>query len=58
MYYMYICVCVYIYTHKYQYCMHLPFNISLALKAEVAAIPSPEARDVVLILGSWLLCLC
>ena len=48
----------YTYKHKYQYCMHLPFNISLALKAEVAAIPSPEARDVVLILGSWLLCLC
>ena len=29
-------------------CMHLPFNISLAQKTEVAAIPSPEARDVVL----------
>ena len=42
--YMYICI------YKYQYCMHLPFNISLAQKAEVAAIPSPEARDVVFIL--------
>ena len=49
-----ICICIYVYMYiciyKYQYCMHLPFNISLAQKAEVAAIPSPEARDVVFIL--------